>query len=80
MFVVCVVSKDTWQNKAPSADEVQSTREYKKSRWGLNFSQPLDRLRGPPSLLYKGYRVSSPVFKRPGRGVDPNLVPRLKKE
>ena len=25
---------------------------------------------GPPSLLYNGYRVSSPVVKRPGRGVN----------
>jgi hypothetical protein len=24
----------------------------------------------PPSLLYDGYRVSFPLVKRPGRGVD----------
>jgi hypothetical protein len=29
-----------------------------------------DRPWGAPSLLYNGYRVSSPVVKRPGRGVD----------
>ena len=29
-----------------------------------------DRLWGPPSLLYKGYRVSFPEVKRTGRGVD----------
>jgi hypothetical protein len=29
-----------------------------------------DRPWGPPSLLYNGYRVSFPVAKRPGRGVD----------
>jgi hypothetical protein len=36
----------------------------------------------PPSFLYKGYWVSFPEIKRPGRGIDhpPNLVPRLKKE
>jgi len=37
---------------------------------------------GPPSHLYKGYRVSFSGAKRPGRGVDhpPYLTPRLKKE
>jgi len=42
-----------------------------------------DRPWGPPSLLYKGYRVSFPEVKRPRRGVDhthPYVVPRLKKE
>jgi hypothetical protein len=29
-----------------------------------------DRPRGPPSLLYNGYRVTFPVVKRPGHGVD----------
>ena len=29
-----------------------------------------DRPRGPPSLLYNGYRVSLPGVKRPGCGVD----------
>jgi len=29
-----------------------------------------DRLWGPPSLLYNGYRVSFLGVKRPGRGVD----------
>ena len=29
-----------------------------------------DRPWGPPSLLYNGYRLSSPGVKRPGRGVD----------
>jgi len=40
-----------------------------------------DRLWGPPSLLYNGYRVF-PGGKRLGRGVDhpPYLAPRLKKE
>ena len=37
-----------------------------------------DRLRGPTSLLYSGYRVSFPGVKRPGRGVNhpPHLVCR----
>jgi hypothetical protein len=41
-----------------------------------------DRLWGPPSLLYNGYRVSFPGVKRPGRGVEypPHLAPTLKKE
>ena len=28
------------------------------------------RFRFPPSFLYNGHRVSFPVFKRPGRGLD----------
>ena len=41
-----------------------------------------DRPCGPPSLLYNGYRVSFPVVKRPGSGVDlsPHLTPKLNKE
>ena len=30
----------------------------------------VDRLQGPPSLLYNGYQVSFPKVKRPGRGAD----------
>jgi hypothetical protein len=47
--------------------------------WGSNpgggqiFPTRLDRPWGPSSLLYKGYRVSFPGVKRPGRGV--NQVP-----
>jgi hypothetical protein len=39
-------------------------------RYGMDSSgtRP-DRLWGPPSLLYNGYRVL-PGLKRPGRGVD----------
>ena len=39
------------------------------------------RPRGPPSLLYNGYRVSLPRVKRPERGetTHPHLGPRLKK-
>jgi hypothetical protein len=33
------------------------------------FSRP-DRPWGPPNLLYNEYRVSFPVVKRPGCGVD----------
>jgi hypothetical protein len=50
-------------------------------RWGEIFRTYPDRLRGLPSLLYKGYRVF-PGFKG-GRGVmlttHPRLVPRLRK-
>jgi hypothetical protein len=42
-----------------------------ESRWGASiFRTSPDRPWGPPSLLYKGYRVSFPGIKRPGRGVD----------
>ena len=45
------------------------------------FRTRTDRPPTPPSLLYNIYRVSCPVIKRPGRGVDspPNLALRLKK-
>jgi len=49
-------------------------------RWGgLIFRTPADRPRGPPSLLYNGYRVFTGV-KRLGRDVDypPHQAPRLK--
>jgi hypothetical protein len=52
-----------------------------ESRWGEIFRTSPDRLRGPPSLLYNGYRVF-PGGKC-GRGVmlttHPLLVPRLRK-
>jgi hypothetical protein len=51
-----------------------------ESRWGEIFRTYPDRLRGPPSLLYNGYRIF-PGGKG-GRGVmlttHPLLVPRLK--
>ena len=50
-----------------------------ESLWGGEiFRTCPDRLWGPRSLLYNGYRVSLPGVKRPGRGVD--HPPRLKKE
>jgi len=52
-----------------------------ESRWIEIFRTYPDRLRGPPSLLYNGYRVF-PGGKG-GRGVmlttHPLLVPRLRK-
>jgi hypothetical protein len=52
-----------------------------ESRWGEIFRTYPDLLRGPPSLLYSGYRVF-PGGKC-GRGVmlttHPLLVPRLRK-
>jgi hypothetical protein len=52
-----------------------------ESQWGEIFRTCPDRLRGPPSLLYNGYRVF-PGGKR-GRGVmlttHPLLVPWLRK-
>jgi len=38
-----------------------------ESRWGRDFPHPPW---SPPSLLYKGYRVSFPGVKRPERGTD----------
>jgi hypothetical protein len=48
---------------------------------GEIFRTGTNQLLGPPSLLYKGYRVFSGV-KQPGRGIDhpPLLAPRLKNE
>ena len=37
---------------------------------GWIFRTRPNRLRGLPSFLYHGYRVSSPGMKRPGRGID----------
>ena len=39
-------------------------------RGGEIFRTRPDWPRGPPSLLYNGYRVPSPGVKRPGRGVN----------
>jgi hypothetical protein len=46
---------------------------------GENFRTRPDRLRDPPSLLYKGCRLSFPWVKRPERRVNqlPHLVTRL---
>jgi hypothetical protein len=43
------------------------------------FSTHTDRPRGPPSLLYKGYQVSSREVKRPGVTLTthPLLTPRF---
>jgi hypothetical protein len=50
-------------------------------RWGEIFRTYPNRLRGPPSLLYNGYRVF--LGSKGGRGVmlttQPLLVPRLRK-
>jgi hypothetical protein len=52
-----------------------------ESRWGEIFHTYPDRLRGPPSLLYNGYRVFP--GDKGGRGVmlttHTPLVPRLRK-
>jgi hypothetical protein len=52
-----------------------------ESRWGEIFRTYPDRLRGPPSLLYNGYRVFP--GNKGGRGVmlttHSLLVPRLRK-
>jgi hypothetical protein len=41
-----------------------------ESRWGGDFSACPDRLWGPHSLLYNGYRVIPGGKVRPGRAVD----------
>jgi hypothetical protein len=43
-----------------------------ESRWGEVFRIYPDRLRGPPSLLYNGYRVFPGGKVRPGRDADPS--------
>ena len=54
--------------------------------WGSNpcggeiFRTPPGRPWDPPSLLRNWYRVTFSGVKRPGRGVDTHLAPRLKKE
>jgi len=52
-----------------------------ESRWGDIFRTLSSRLWGPPSLLYKGYRVIIGI-KRPGRGANnpPHIALRLMKE
>jgi len=37
---------------------------------GMRFSSRLDRPRGPPNLLYNGYRVFPGGKVRPGRAAD----------
>ena len=60
---VCVVSKHKMhenQDKETSTDEVQTEckRHEKQNRGGGEiFRTPPDQPGGPPSLLYKGYRV-----------------------
>ena len=39
-------------------------------RFFFSFPKLPDRLWGPPSLLFSGYRGSFPGLKRPGREVD----------
>jgi hypothetical protein len=53
-----------------------------ESRWGKIFRVRPDRPWGPPSLLHKGYRLSCPEVKWPGRGVEHPLhqAPKLKDE
>jgi hypothetical protein len=42
-----------------------------ESRWGQDFSAPVQTGHGiPPNLLYNGYRVSFQWVKWPGRGAD----------
>jgi hypothetical protein len=51
-----------------------------ESRWGETFHTYLDQLRGPPNLMYIGYRLSP--GSKGGRCVmltTPLLVPRLRK-
>ena len=43
-----------------------------ESRWGEIFCIRSNQPRGPPGLLYNGYRVTFQRIKRPGRGVNPH--------
>ena len=44
-------------------------------RWGNVFRAPSDRPRGPPSLLYNGYRVTFQGVKRPRLCVNHASIP-----
>jgi hypothetical protein len=50
-----------------------------ESRWGLDFPHPSGPVLGPCHVLCNGYLVSFPGVKRPGRGVDHPVAPRIKK-
>jgi hypothetical protein len=83
-----------WEHEADhSPPPVPGFRLSTATRYGLDgqgiesgegeiFRNRRHRPWGPPSLLYNGYRFSSPGVKRPGRGFDrpPHLAQRLKKE
>ena len=56
------------QDKETSTDEVQSTREYKKSGWGRDFPHPSTLFQGPIQPRMLG--VCFPRVKRSGRGVN----------
>ena len=43
-------------------------------RWGEIFCTYPDRIWGPPSLLYNGYRVFQGGKERPGREADPHPI------
>jgi hypothetical protein len=55
---------------------------FRRSHPGKILYTRTDRIWCLPTLVYNGYRVSSPGVKRPGRGFTtlPHLAPRLKKE
>jgi hypothetical protein len=78
MFVLCVLSKDkmakyrTIKTKNQVMTKYQHiTIEYKKkSRCSRDFSHPPRPSWGPHCLLYIDNRLSFPVVKLPGRGVN----------
>jgi hypothetical protein len=56
------------------------TESIKKIPVGARFSAPVQTGPGAHPASYKTDIGSFPGVKRPGRGVDPHLTPRLKKE
>jgi hypothetical protein len=61
-----------WAGIAQSVQRLATGRTVRGSNPGGGeiFRTRPDRLWGPPSLLYNGYRLSFPGVKRPGRGVN----------
>jgi len=60
-----------WYSSVGSATPYGLNGPSIDSRWGEIFRTCPDRPREPPRLLlYNAYSVSSPLVKRPGRGVD----------
>jgi hypothetical protein len=48
-----------------------------ESQWGRDFPHLSRRARGPPSLLYNGYRVFPGSKERPGCDADPTPPSRV---
>jgi hypothetical protein len=85
--VLCVVSKVKKAKRRRVTTKKKVWIKYRRKEnikknipVGRDFCTRTDQLRGPPSLVYNGYRVI-PGVKRLRHGVNhPYLAPKLKKE